>query len=577
MGYLKSVGTSVIYIGAFLAAITFIPGIPPDAKFEEYKYEFNLSFKSDFWSLHWVSLINVRRHFFRSVVAPKELTGKLAVNDRLNNAELLFEGQVKGAEAFASYNGELYTGVHGGYVVKVTKNKLIPVVKFGEDCDGLWQESKCGRPLGLKFDKKGVLFVNDAYYGIFKVNVKTGKYEKLVSKEEPIDGKVPMIVNSLDIASNGDIYWSDSSTEFSLEDGSYTTLSNPSGRLIRYNAATKKNQVLLQDLAFANGVALSEDEDFVIVLETIASRITKYHLKGPKAGKHEIFVEGLPGMPDNVHSDNRNGFLVSLVVYGDSENPIISTSLMPHPFIRRMAARLLALIEAPFKCLNTYYPNPYAEKIVHFIGGFESMKGLTSQTVVVLRIDNKGNILDAAYSTDEKISGISSAYIHDGYLWLGSPFAEYVARVPLKKAFPDLAVEEKHSQSTRSTEQVKKNSVPNTEKQPKPSTTTTTPKPVETKPVTPKPVESKPTTAKPVESKPTTAKPVQTKPVTPKPVESKPTTAKPVESKTTTAKPIESKTTTTKPVESKTTTKPNAKKTTKEQKSSQPDKKTSEK
>ncbi|XP_001605615.1 adipocyte plasma membrane-associated protein [Nasonia vitripennis] len=541
MGYLKSVGTSVIYIGAFLAAITFIPGIPPDAKFEEY-----------------------------SVVAPKELTGKLAVNDRLNNAELLFEGQVKGAEAFASYNGELYTGVHGGYVVKVTKNKLIPVVKFGEDCDGLWQESKCGRPLGLKFDKKGVLFVNDAYYGIFKVNVKTGKYEKLVSKEEPIDGKVPMIVNSLDIASNGDIYWSDSSTEFSLEDGSYTTLSNPSGRLIRYNAATKKNQVLLQDLAFANGVALSEDEDFVIVLETIASRITKYHLKGPKAGKHEIFVEGLPGMPDNVHSDNRNGFLVSLVVYGDSENPIISTSLMPHPFIRRMAARLLALIEAPFKCLNTYYPNPYAEKIVHFIGGFESMKGLTSQTVVVLRINNKGNIVDAAYSTDEKISGISSAYIHDGYLWLGSPFAEYVARVPLKKAFPDLAVEEKHSQSTRSTEQVKKNSVPNTEKQPKPSTTTTTPKPVETKPVTPKPVESKPTTAKPVESKPTTAKPV-----TPKPVESRPTTAKPVESKTTTAKPVESKTTTTKPVESKTTTKPNAKKTTKEQKSSQPDKKTS--
>ena len=62
------------------------------------------------------------------------MTGNLAVNERLNNAELLFQGQVKGAETFASYNGELYTGVHGGYVVKVTKDKLIPIVKFGKDC-----------------------------------------------------------------------------------------------------------------------------------------------------------------------------------------------------------------------------------------------------------------------------------------------------------------------------------------------------------------------------------------------------------------------------------------------------------
>lgn len=82
----------------------------------------------------------------------------------------------------------------------------------------------------MKFDKNGFLYVCDAYYGVFKVDVKTKTYEKLVDSREPIDGKAPMIVNSLDIAENGDVYWSDSSTEFGILDGSYTFLANPSGR-----------------------------------------------------------------------------------------------------------------------------------------------------------------------------------------------------------------------------------------------------------------------------------------------------------------------------------------------------------
>ena len=86
----------------------------------------------------------------------------------------------------------------------------------------------------MKFDKKGALYVCDAYYGIFKVDVKTGKYERLVNSKEPIDGKVPMVTNSLDIASNGDIYWSDSSTEFTIQDGAFSMLTNPSGRLVEY-------------------------------------------------------------------------------------------------------------------------------------------------------------------------------------------------------------------------------------------------------------------------------------------------------------------------------------------------------
>lgn len=79
-----------------------------------------------------------------------------------------------GPEAFAAYKNELYTGIHGGDVVKLTGNHVTPVIKFGKPCKGIYQEKICGRPLGLEFDDTGRLYVADAYYGIFVVYVQTG-------------------------------------------------------------------------------------------------------------------------------------------------------------------------------------------------------------------------------------------------------------------------------------------------------------------------------------------------------------------------------------------------------------------
>jgi len=111
--------------------------------------------------------------------------------------------------------------------IKVTKLITCFLIKF---TDGIWQEHKCGRPLGLKFDKKGNLYVMDAYYGIFKVNVATGEYKNIVNISKPINGKVPRIPNSIDIAKNGDLYWTDSDTNFALHDIIISFLANPSGR-----------------------------------------------------------------------------------------------------------------------------------------------------------------------------------------------------------------------------------------------------------------------------------------------------------------------------------------------------------
>lgn len=494
MGYLKSIGTAVIYIGLFLAVITFIPGLPPDAEFKEY-----------------------------SVVEPRNVDSKLGPKNRLNNYEKLFEGKFIGPESFAAYDGQLYTGIHDGFVLRIEEDTLVPITKFGKKCDGLWQEHKCGRPLGMKFDKKGNLYVVDTYYGIFKVNVKTGEYKNIVNTSKPIDGKIPLLPNDVDITENGDLYWTTSSVDFALYDGMLTFLSNPSGRLIRYNAAKKKNEVLLQNLGFPNGIILSDDESFLLVAESLESRITKYNLKGPKAGQKEIFIDGLPGLPDNIQSDGQGGFLITTVITVDSEHPLLTLSLTPHPNLRKMIVRLFLLMELPFKLLHDIYPNTFAEKVMHALGSFQTGEILnTYKKSLVLRLDALGNIVEAVSSDDEILYGISEAFIHNGFLWLGSPWRNFIARVPLKQAFPDLANNEKQSSPTKENASNVKS-----EKLKRDTTSTSTPtvsKPTPTPTTTPKPTTSttsKPTTTPkpspaPKVDKPITtdnAKPSKTKPV----------------------------------------------------------------
>lgn len=66
--------------------------------------------------------------------------------------------------------------------------------------------------------------------------------------------------------------------------------------LFYYDAKKNASSVLLDGLWFANGVAISPNEDFVVVSETGRSQIRRYYIKGPKKGTDDIFVDGLPGM-----------------------------------------------------------------------------------------------------------------------------------------------------------------------------------------------------------------------------------------------------------------------------------------
>ncbi|XP_033164744.1 adipocyte plasma membrane-associated protein [Drosophila mauritiana] len=532
MGLLYALRVRIMNFMIFFLLIILMPGLPPRTTFPFKDY---------------------------IVTPPKDLKGALESNFHLEGAERLLEGRVYGPECLIARNNGIYTGIHGGEVIKLTSNHVTHVTKIGQPCEDIYEESRCGRPLGLAFDTQGNnLIVADAYYGLWQVDLGTNKKTLLVSPAQELAGKSinrpAKIFNGVTVSKQGEVYWTDSSSDFTIEDLVFASFANPSGRLFKYNRSKNVSEVLLDELAFANGLALSPNEDFIVVAETGAMRLTKYHLKGAKAGQSEVFVDGLPGLPDNLTPD-AEGIWVPLVQSADSEHPNGFTLFTRFPSVRLFLARMLALFELPFRYLNSVYPNKFSQRFVHFVGHMESISVLAPKRTTVVRVDWNGNIVGSLHGFDKSAATVSHVLEFQDFLFLGSPTNQYLARVKSPKAKqPTLKVRNVRVEGEGleasigvppSTATPKPKAAPSTTT-PKPTTTTTTPKPTTTTTTTtttPKPTTT--TTTK----KPTTTTTTTT--TTPKPTTTKPPATKPSTTTTTTTTPKPTTTTTTTPAPSK--------------------------
>lgn len=63
------------------------------------------------------------------------------------------------------------------------------------------------------------------------------------------------------------------------------------GRLMKYDSKTKQVQVVLENLSFPNGVALSKMGDFILIAETTHCRILRYWLNTSNEGTCETFAQ----------------------------------------------------------------------------------------------------------------------------------------------------------------------------------------------------------------------------------------------------------------------------------------------
>jgi len=242
-----------------------------------------------------------------------------------------------------------------------------------------------GRPLGIEVQPDGRLLVCDARKGVLRVDVGSGAVEPVVERV----GSRPMIFcNNAAVASDGTTWFSDSSAHYGIDRWrTELTEDTRSGRLLRM-APDGTVEVALQGLAFANGVALSKDESYVVVAETSARTLVRLWLTGDRAGTRDLLAQDLPGYPDNVALGSDGLIWVALTSHATS----LVTMLQRGPgWLARTATR------AP----QRLQPQP-------------------KRVVLVRAYDDEGRVVhDIDLRTDDfhMVTGVRE---HEGRLWLGS-------------------------------------------------------------------------------------------------------------------------------------------------------------
>jgi sugar lactone lactonase YvrE len=260
-----------------------------------------------------------------------------AVNDRLANLKIIPLGRDEGPEHVAiGPDGKLYAAVASGAILRM-------------NLDGSAQELYAktdGRVLGFDFDAEGNLIAADAFLGLLSI----APDRKITPLSQQVNGDPIRYADAVVVAKNGKVYFSDASTRFGAKQWGGTFEASlldileqsSSGRVLEYDPKTKATRILAKGLAFANGVALSSDEQSLFVAETGKYRVWRIavdakdlDVSSTSAQAIKVF-ENLPGYPDNLMRGLNGKIWMGLV---KPRNPTVD-DFANKPFMRQLTLRL---------------------------------------------------------------------------------------------------------------------------------------------------------------------------------------------------------------------------------------------
>ncbi|WP_410645271.1 SMP-30/gluconolactonase/LRE family protein [Amycolatopsis sp. lyj-346] len=180
--------------------------------------------------------------------------------------------------------GRIYTGVDDGRILRLSPD--------GRRIDVIADTG--GRPLGLELYGEDELLICDARAGLLVVPLAGGSPAVLATSALGLDF---VFCNNAAVASDGTVYFTDSSRRFGIDNWRDDLIEQTAGGRLLRRTPDGSIDLLLDGLQFANGVALAPDESFVAVAETGACRVSRVW---PADGRSDVFVDGLWGFPDNI-------------------------------------------------------------------------------------------------------------------------------------------------------------------------------------------------------------------------------------------------------------------------------------
>uniref|UniRef100_A0A8C3XHB0 Adipocyte plasma membrane-associated protein n=1 Tax=Cyanoderma ruficeps TaxID=181631 RepID=A0A8C3XHB0_9PASS len=311
-----------------------------------------------------------------SLKEPPLLTGVLEPNTKLRKAERLWENQLVGPESIVNIGDVLFTGTADGKIIKIEDGEIQTIARIG--------------------------------HGPCEICSKNINVFPLVSTKTLIEGHKLSFINDLTVTRNGrKIYFTDSSSKWQRQDYLFLIMEGTDdGRLLEYDTVTKEVKILMVGLRFPNGVQLSPAEDFVLVQETTMARIRRYYVSGLMKGGADMFVENMPGLPDNIRLSSSGGYWVAMAAVRPNPGFSLLDFLSEKTWIKRMIFKLLS-----------------QETLTKFVPKYSLVVEL-SETGSYKRSFHDPNGVTVAY--------ISEAHEHNGHLYLGSFRSPFIGRLDLQ-------------------------------------------------------------------------------------------------------------------------------------------------
>ncbi|WXL26376.1 SMP-30/gluconolactonase/LRE family protein [Ectopseudomonas mendocina] len=308
-----------------------------------------------------------------AAVPPAE--GAWVPNQRMN-AAIKDQSNIAGPDTVVQdADGWRYSGLEDGRIVRWRRQQAHETfVKVD------------GRPVGLAFGPDGSLFAADEVKGVVWKVTRDRQVSQVV-KSTP--ERRFTFIDDLVVARDGRIFFTEASTRWSLPDNKLAMLEHGGDGEVWLRHPNGRLERVLDGLEFANGVVLSPDESYLLVVETGAYRITRLWLEGPRKGEREVILDNLPGFPGDISNAPDGTYWVSLF----TPRKKLLDELAPHPFLRKVLARLPAAL----------MPKPVAYPFV-------------------FRIDGDGKVLETLQAgSGSNLPSFSSVVQAGNELLLGTP------------------------------------------------------------------------------------------------------------------------------------------------------------
>lgn len=265
--------------------------------------------------------------------ADEGLVDPFAPNKLLEAATAIDLGSHEGPEdATLGLDDSVYVTTEGGIVLSINRRRVNEFANTG------------GRPLGIEADADGSLVVANAYLGLQRID-RQGNVATIV---DHVDEATPIYPNNLAIGQDGRIYFTEASNKFGAE--RYRGTYNASlldimehgghGGVFVFDPATGTVNQLLDDLNYANGIAISKDNDYLVIAETSNYRVLKHWLAGPNKGQTVVLLDNLPGFPDNLKTGKSGRFWLG---FAAPRNALLD-KVSGKPWLRKVIQRLPAAL-----------------------------------------------------------------------------------------------------------------------------------------------------------------------------------------------------------------------------------------